>query len=356
MRYEWSRYMDRIEVRLQDYSLDEDQESVRDAFSEFFAKEAPTTVARAAEPLGFDPELWQKLLNMGVASMSLPASVGGDDATLVELVLIAEEVGRSVAPVPFVSHIVATRLLAAANADAGIIQEAIAGEKPFAVALAPAVAGQRQLVPDAAIAADVIALEGDELVLTRAHEAAAHVPNQGSTPLAWWQPAGDAERIVLASGAAAAALYSRAVSEWKLLTAAALIGMTESALKLAVEFAKTRETMGVPIGSLQGVAFPLADIAIGLSGGRNLIWRAAWMTEHEPQTRPELVPMAFAYAAQVATHGTTTAAHMHGGLGFTIEADASLFFLRAKGWSVLGGDPKLDLVAVGNAVLAGAQA
>src|SRR6185437_9819343 len=47
---------------------------------------------------------------------------------------------------------------------------------------------------------------------------------------------------------------------------------------------------------------------------------------------------AFAYAARVATHGTTTAAHMQGGLGFTIEADASLYFLRAKGWSLLGGD------------------
>jgi hypothetical protein len=54
----------------------------------------------------------------------------------------------------------------------------------------------------------------------------------------------------------------------------------------------------------------------------------------------------------VATHGTTTAAHMQGGLGFTVEADASLYFLRAKGWSVLGGDPAREVLAVGDALIA----
>jgi hypothetical protein len=58
----------------------------------------------------------------------------------------------------------------------------------------------------------------------------------------------------------------------------------------------------------------------------------------------------------VATHGATTAAHMQGGLGFTVEADASLYFLRAKGWSVLCGDPAQDVIAVGDALLADATA
>ena len=113
--------------------------------------------------------------------------------------------------------------------------------------------------------------------------------------------------------------------------------------------------MGVPIGSLQGVSFPLADVAIGVSGARNMIRRAGWMLEHEPTEARHLVPAAFAYAARVATHGTTTAAHMQGGLGFTIEADASLYFLRAKGWSLLGGDPAEDLIAVADALAADYQ-
>src|ERR1700722_18283768 len=92
------------EFRRQDYSLDRDQQDVRHAFSEFFLKESPSSVVRAAEPLGFDPRLWVALVGMGVTTMSLPAAGGGDDATLVDLVLIAEEVGRTAAPVPYVSH------------------------------------------------------------------------------------------------------------------------------------------------------------------------------------------------------------------------------------------------------------
>lgn len=94
-------------------------------------------------------------------------------------------------------------------------------------------------------------------------------PNQGSTPLAWWDLDGGARSVVLASGPEALARYQVARAEWKLMTAAALVGLTERALGIAVDFAKTRETMGVPIGMLQGVAFPLADVAIGISGAQN---------------------------------------------------------------------------------------
>jgi alkylation response protein AidB-like acyl-CoA dehydrogenase len=98
------------------------------------------------------------------------------------------------------------------------------------------------------------------------------------------------------------------------------------------------------------VAFPLADVEIGVSGARNLVRKAAWLADHEPGGHPGLIEAAFAYAAQEATAGTITAAHVQGGLGFTVEADASLFFLRAKGWSVLGGDPGLAVAAVGDAL------
>jgi alkylation response protein AidB-like acyl-CoA dehydrogenase len=344
--------MDRFELRRQDYSLDEEQEAVQEAFRNFFVSECPSSLVRRVEPLGFDERLWMKLVGMGVTSMSLPAAQGGDGATLVDLVLIAEELGRVAAPVPFFSHVVTTRMLGAAGADANILAEAFAGDVPFALALDVLRPGQAQLVPDGAIAPNVVALAGDSLVLYRAEKPAAHVPNQGSTPLAWWEPALDGERVTLGDGSLARTLHARAVAEWKLLMSSALIGLTEAALAIAVEFVKTRLTMGVPVGSLQGVSFPLADVAVGTASARNLTLRAAWMTDNEPAARPELVPMAFAYACQTVTHGATTAAHMQGGLGFTVDADASLYFLRAKGWSVLAGDPSLDLIQIGEAVLA----
>lgn len=344
--------MDHYELRRQDYSLDPDQEAVRDAFADFFTKESASSVVRAAEPLGFDKGLWSKLVGLGVTAMALPAAVGGDDATLVELVLIAEEYGRTLAPVPFITHVVATRLLAKAGAAEATIQAAIEGERVFTLALQPQLTANAQLVPDAAIAGDVLAYDGNDLVLHANSGPASAVPNQGNTPLAWWSPANAAEHTVLASGESARALYETAVLEWKLLTAAALIGATEASLQLAVEFAKTRETMGVPIGALQGVAFPLTEIAIDITGGRNLIWKSAWYAEHQPGLRPELPLLAFAHAARTATYGTTTAAHLQGGLGFTDEADASLYFLRAKGWSLLAGDPNENLKAAGSILAA----
>jgi alkylation response protein AidB-like acyl-CoA dehydrogenase len=342
--------VDPWEFRRHDYSLDGDQQSVRDAFSEFFLKESSSAVVRAAEPLGYDAQLWAALVDLGVTTMSLPTAAGGDDATLVDLVLIAEEVGRTAAPVPYVSHVVSTRLLAAVGAANEVLDAAKAG-RPVALALAALRGAGTVLVPDAAIASDVIALDGDDLVLFRSSEPAPHVTNHGNTPLGRWSPVG-AERVVLASGAAAQEHHDRAVAEWKLLMGAALIGLTQAGLDISVEFVKTRETLGVPIGSLQGVAFPLVDVAIGIAGGRHLVWRAAWMTQHEPGARPELVPIAFAIAAQVAAQGTQISAHMQGGLGFMVEADASLFFLRSKGWSVLAGDPTFDLISVGAAAIA----
>ena len=122
--------IDPWEFRRQDYSLDRDQQDVRDAFSEFFLKESSSSVVRAAEPLGYDARLWAALVDMGVTTMSLPAAAGGDDATLVELVLIAEELGRTAAPVPYVSHVVSTRLLAAVAAADEIIEAVAFQSRP----------------------------------------------------------------------------------------------------------------------------------------------------------------------------------------------------------------------------------
>jgi len=348
--------MNESEFRYADYSLSGDQEAVRDAFADFFAKQCPAERVRKAEPLGYDETLWRQLTDMGAASMGLPEQAGGDGASLVDLLLVAEELGGAAAPVPFIEHAAASRALAEApGAPAGLLADAATGRRLLALAMRPADGQARQLVPGGAVARDVLALTGDTLVVVHADSPPPLVPNQGSTPLAWWDLAGGS-RDEIAEGPGAVTLYRRARAEWKLLTAAALVGLTERALGIAVEFAKTRETMGVPIGSLQGVSFPLADVAIGISGARNLARRAAWMLEHEPGQSRHLVPAAFAYAAEVATGGATTSAHMQGGLGFTIEADASLYFLRAKGWSVLAGDPAEDVIAVADALAAQALA
>lgn len=341
--------MDRFfEFRRNDFGLDGDEEAVRDVFRTFFGKECPTSVVRAAEPLGYDKILWSALVGLGVTSMSLPSAVGGDSATFVELVLMAEEYGAALAPVPLISQVVAARLLAAAGSP--LAEEAlggvVSGSRPVVVA-PHASCGRRQLVPDAALACDAIVLDGQSLVFLTIDAPPSPVRNQGRTPLAWLDP-GSGQRQVLVDGPAAGELHARAVREWKLLTAAALVGLTSRAMSIAVEFAKTRYTLGVPIGTLQGVSFPLADVAIDVGGARNLVRKAAWMHEREPAARPDLIPMAFATAARISSKGTATAVHVHGGLGVTIEADISIYFRRAKGWALLLGDPNDDYRAIGD--------
>jgi alkylation response protein AidB-like acyl-CoA dehydrogenase len=339
-----------LALRYSDFSLDEDQIATREAFREFFTRESPGSLVRSAEPLGHDGRLWARLVDLGVTTMGLPAALGGDEASLVDLLLVAEEYGSALAPVPFISQVVAGRLLAAAGAPKELLSGVITGKDPVVVAPHP-VSDRRQLVPDAALARHVVMLDGASLVVVSRPVPAPHVPNEGCTPLAWFDPP-TGSLLTLIEGSAASTLHARAMLEWKLLTAAALVAMTDSALQIAVEFAKTRQTMGVPIGTLQGVAFPLADVAINIGGARNLVRKAAWMAEFGPGSRPDLISIAFATAARVATHGTTTAAHMQGGLGYTVEADASLYFLRAKGWSLLAGDPNEDYLLIGDLLAA----
>jgi len=349
----WRRPVDLVELRRHDYTLEEVSQEVLVAFGDFFRDQCPSSLVRASEPLGFSQDLWDRLVEMGTTTMGLPESVGGDGAGMVELALVAEEFGRAIAPVPFIEHVVTSRALARANnpALAEVIAQAADGSRILALASAPVMPGTAQLVPAGAIAKDVLAMVGDALVLFSAPTPPAHVPNQGSTPLAWWDLFPLAQRTIVATGQTAQEIYTRAHDERMVLTASALVGLTEYALGLTIEFAKTRETMGVLIATLQGVAFPLTDIATNIAGARNIARKAAWFLDFDPSTRPDLPAIALVYASQTATHGTQQAAHLQGGLGFTVENDISMYFLRSKGWGSLAGDPTAHLASIGQHVL-----
>lgn len=339
-------------IRRNDYSLSQEQEEVRDLFADFFKKEVPGTRVRAAEPVGFDQSLWKQLAELGAISMGLPESHGGTGSSVVDLTLVAEQVGRHVAPVPFIEATVAARLLAAAGADAALTAEVASGARIFTLAVFPD-NGEKQLVPAGAVATGVIVLAGDKLVLVSRAAPPPHVKNQGSAPLAWWA-FDEGSRTVLATGERARDLHSNAVKEWKLLTAAALAGMGDAATKMTVDYAKVRYAFGQPIGTFQAVANALVDAEIGVEGARHLTWKAAWYYENDPEAEPAIVSMAYAYACQAATRATTTGVHFHGGTGFMNETDITLYFIRVKSWTVVAGDPKAELMTIADALFADA--
>lgn len=328
--------MDRYELRRLDYSLSEDHQALQAAYKDFFASHCSIETVRAAEESGFDKNLWERLCAMGATTMALPESAGGDGATLVDLTLVAEELGRSLAPVPWIDHVCAARLLSRLGS---VESDVVDGTRIVALDPVQDQSGGIRLVPSGSIADHIVLRDGDDVVLVSFGSRPARVDNIGKLPMAWVDPAAADQRTVLASGAEALADYQRALDEWRLLTGAALVGLVEETMTIAAEFSKTRYTLGVPISTLQAISHPLANIAITVAGGRNLARRAAWFLDSEPDERRELAPSVFVFMAEEAAKAATMAVHVQGGLGVSAEAAATAYLVRARGWAVAGGDP-----------------
>src|SRR3954466_15647856 len=195
--------MDRYELRRLDYSLTEDHEALQAAYKDFFKTHCSNETVRAAEESGFDKSLWERLCAMGATTMALPESVGGDGAPLVDPTLVAEEVGRSLAPVPWIDHICAARLLA----HLGALEPDVVNGKQLA-AFDPRhdnVPGVR-LIPTGSTADQIVIRDGPE-----GHDSVglpfgprpAKVDNIGRLPMAWVDPAVADGRTVLAGGVGA---------------------------------------------------------------------------------------------------------------------------------------------------------
>ncbi len=322
-----------------DLSLSEDQLAVQAAFAEFFDSEASLERVRAAEPLGFDPDLWAKLAGTGAIAMGWPEEAGGDGASRL----------RRIAPVPFPESVAAGCLLARAGAT-GLLENIADGSTLPTIALSPPAGGKLRLVPAGAVAELVVALDGQNLfALKRPPGQRPHVPpspNLGSSPLADW-PLDDGERTVLASGPQAVGLYADAVADWKLLTAAALGGLRATALELGVSYVKARQAFGVIIGSFQAVQHRLADLVVAGDGAQLLTYEAAWARDTaQPDTgQPDaaaLASMAFLFNADCAFRTARECLQFHGGYGVTLEYDIQLYFRRAKAWPLALGDPRRE--------------
>ncbi len=259
-----------------DLALSDEQRELVASFANLLSKASSPDQVRAAEPAGFDPALWRTLLETGALSMAVPEAFGGWGASLLDLALVAEEVGRALAPAPVVEAQVAARLLAAAAPGPAdeTLAAALGGDRLVTIALHPERAGVAGLVPAGAICDALIVPVGGRLLLVSPNASARRtVANLGSAPLA---DIDVDDGLQLAVGRAAGELFETAVDEWLTLTAAALVGMATTAHQAACSYAAERRAFGAVIGSYQGVAHPLADDATALDGARLLSRRAAW--------------------------------------------------------------------------------
>lgn len=343
-----------------------DQEAIDSAFGAFFEAESPIEAVRAAEPGGFDPELWASLAAMGGAGMALPEDRGGGDASLADLAVVTRQLGRHLAPVPLIEHSVACRLLAAAaaaeagagpdvaesvrakpglaaNAESGsnpdleaLLDELAAGEVIATLTLRPVAGGRALMTPAGAVAGAVVSFNGADLVLDLSEPPAETVANTADLPLADRDLTNAA---IIASGPEAARLWAAARAEWQALMATACAGLAARAIELAVAYVMERRQFGVPVGSFQAVQHGLAEAAIRAEGGRLLAHRAAWALDAARPDGHRLAAMALLFCAEAARFAADRSLQYHGGYGYSAEYDVQLYYRRAAGWPLQMGEP-----------------
>ncbi|MBV1686169.1 acyl-CoA dehydrogenase family protein [Novosphingobium sp. G106] len=338
-------------------SLPSESIPVQDMFERFFASEAASARVRAAEPVGFDPALWNDLVALDAPFLRLDAEAGGAGMSLFDACVMMEQAGRRLAPAPLAEAVVALRILG--EIGGATARDWIArvrdGEGPIAFALGPVRDGAPQLVPGGAVAKGILLFDGEQLAIEIPSAPLNASETLGGAALAWFVP-GTGKRIPLDGNANAQRIWQAGVEEWKLLTSAALVGLAREAVTMAAAYATERFAFGQPIGANQGLAHPLAVDIIDGDGTAYLLW---WTLRAIADGKPDagaLISMLFARASRTATRSVAHALHTFGGYGLTNEYDIQLYHRRAKAWALALGDPRAELVTAGRRLLLGEAA
>jgi alkylation response protein AidB-like acyl-CoA dehydrogenase len=324
------------------FSITDDQEMLRSTFARFLDENSSTAHVRAALPLGFDAKLWRGLGELGAFAIRVPESAGGLGLGLLDAALLMEEAGRTLASGPLAETLVAARLIAqlATNGADELLARVLAGELVATIALRDIARDPLQWIAGAAVAATVIARRGNDIVrITIPPKSVAPSANLASTPLAELDLSKYAHEV-LGSGDAALRQFAQGLEEWKLLTAAALGGLSTEALKLAAAYASQRKQFGQLIGTFQAISHPLADRLGDVDGGKLLVWKAIRDIADGAPDAAATVSLSLWWSCEAAGTSVAQALHTFGGYGLTTEYDIHLYNLRAKAWPLVLGDPR----------------
>ena len=269
------------------------------------------------------------------AGVGVPESAGGLGGGLVDLAILLEALGRQVTPTPFVSHVLAVQAAFGAGLD---VTDAVSSTEPWALALEE---GRRGL-PEVRTRVEDGHVTGDKTAVRDGATCAAAVVATTGFGVAVAAPAQRTERASLDTtrrladltfdGPALAASPDNAAAGVLRATAglaAEQVGVGRGALDLAVDYAKTREQFGQPIGRFQGVSHQLADAFVGLELAWSLVLYACWAVDDRRDDAAVAVHRAKAKAGDAAIFACERAMQVHGGIGITWEADPHLYLRRA---------------------------
>ncbi len=363
------------------FALSDEQELLRKEARNFLETECPKALVKKLESsdLGYSPELWQKMADLGWLGLVVPEEYGGVGGGLMDLAVLFEEVGRAVLPGPLFSTVVlgALSVLAAGNEQQkrDLLPRVARGETMLTIALTEPEADYQPgwYRTRAVRRGSHLTLSGTKLFVQNAHTAdyLLVVARTGRT-----SPAGAGVSIIIVGGRAPGIgchplvtiagdrqsevtfdRVSASLSDtlgglhhgWPVVEATMrkataircveMVGVAQKAMEMTSSYASTRIQFERAIGSFQAVQHRLADMMTDVEGARWLSYQAVWRLSQDMFAEKE-VAMAKAWTSDACLRVTSGAQHIHGGVGMDLDYDLHYYFRWAKALELdLGAAP-----------------
>jgi alkylation response protein AidB-like acyl-CoA dehydrogenase len=352
------------------FDFSDEQKSLKEEARKFLSDKSSAKVVRSVlddDAKSYDAALWRGVAELGWLGAAIPEQHGGLGLGRLELCVLAEEIGRAVAPIPFSSTVyffAEALMLAGSDAQkAALLPRITAGEIIGCLALgegpgAPTAAGVSAKFDGAALNgvkipvtdgdcashAIIAAKEGAgvSLVLVDLNQAGVTRtrlktldPTRGHAKLEF--KSAKAERL----GAAGQGweLAESVLDRAAVLLAFEQVGGSQACLEMATDYAKNRYAFSRPIGSFQAIKHKLADMYVAIEVARSNAYYGAWALSTEAAELPFAAAAARAAASEAYYLCAKENIQTHGGMGFTWEVDCHLFYRRAKLLAVQAGSP-----------------
>jgi alkylation response protein AidB-like acyl-CoA dehydrogenase len=356
------------------FAFSEEQEELRKSVRRFLEDKSPETeVRRLMETTeGYDPAVWSQMAQqLGLQGLAIPEEFGGSGFTYVELIVVLEEMGRALLCAPYFSTVALAANALLSSGDDSAKKEylpGIASGDTIATLALTEPAGkwdEAGITLEATGSGDAWSLTGTKSFVIDGHTAdlilvAARTPAGVSlfalpgdapgltrTPLATMDQtrkqaklefAGTPARLVGTDGAGWATL-SKTLDLAAVALAAEQVGGAQKVLEMSVEYAKVRVQFGRPIGSFQAIKHKCADMLLEVESAKSAAYYAGWAAAEDSDELPVVASLAKAYCSDAYFHATAENIQIHGGIGFTWEHPAHLYFKRAKSSELYLGDP-----------------
>jgi alkylation response protein AidB-like acyl-CoA dehydrogenase len=356
------------------FAFSEEQDELRKSVKRFLEDKSPETeVRRLMETTeGYDPAVWTQMAEqLGLQSMTIPEEFGGAGFSYVELTVVLEEMGAALLCAPFFSTVAlgANAILTSGDQKAkeDLLPGIAAGETIATLAhtedsgrwdtdsvtlsATPAGAGwalngHKSFVIDGHVA-DLILVVGRTDAGVSLFSVKGDADGLTRTPLATMDQTRKQARIEFADtparligtdGGGAAGL-SKTLDLAAVALAAEQVGGAQRCLDSSVEYAKTRIQFGRPIGSFQAIKHKCADMLLEVESAKSAAYYAGWAAAEDSDELPVVASLAKSYCSEAYFHAAAETIQIHGGIGFTWEHPAHLYFKRAKSSELLLGDP-----------------